>query len=171
MTNFCKDLCNSYPSIGRKGRSYATGKRKNSIARVWVSSGTGKGQTLSDNKRKKLEKYEFNNLPVFRGFIGLFTLFCFVVPRERYFNFYKTNRLFLHFKRCVSGLIAIVAIFIGLRNLPLATVVSISFAAPIFATIMSIFFLNEKVGLYRWLAVIIGFIGILVISEHGFSSF
>ena len=107
---------------------------------------------------------------VFQRFFGLFTLFCFVVPRERYFNFYKTNRLFLHFKRCASGLIAIVAIFIGLRNLPLATVVSISFAAPIFATIMSIFFLNEKVGLYRWLAVIIGFIGILVISEPGFSS-
>ena len=116
------------------------------------------------------ENYPVGQVLFFRGFIGLFTLFCFVVPRERYFNFYKTNRLFLHFKRCVSGLIAIVAIFIGLRNLPLATVVSISFAAPIFATIMSIFFLNEKVGLYRWLAVIIGFIGILVISEPGFSS-
>ncbi len=117
------------------------------------------------------ENYPVGQVLFFRGFIGLFTLFCFVVPRERYFNFYKTNRLFLHFKRCVSGLIAIVAIFIALRNLPLATVVSISFAAPIFATIMSIFFLNEKVGLYRWLAVIVGFIGILIISEPGFSSF
>ena len=77
----------------------------------------------------------------------------------------------LHFKRCIAGLIAIVAIFIALRNLPLATVVSISFAAPIFTTIMSIFFLNEKVGLYRWLAVFVGFIGILIISQPGFTSF
>jgi len=77
----------------------------------------------------------------------------------------------LHFKRCTSGLIAIVAIFIALRNLPLATVVSITFAAPIFTTVMSIFFLSEKVGLYRWLAVLVGFIGILIISEPGFNSF
>ena len=35
---------------------------------------------------------------------------------------------------------------------------------------MSIFLLNEKVGLYRWLAVIVGFIGILIISEPGFNS-
>ena len=85
-------------------------------------------------------------------------------------DFYKTSRPLLHFKRCVAGLIAIVAIFIALRKLPLATVVSITFAAPIFTTILSIFLLNEKVGFYRWLAVIVGFIGILVISEPGFNS-
>ena len=100
----------------------------------------------------------------------MITIF-FLIPREKYSNFYKTNRPMLHFKRCLAGLIAIVAIFIALRNLPLATVVSISFAAPIFTTIMSIFFLSEKVGLYRWLAVVVGFLGILVISQPGFSSF
>ena len=99
----------------------------------------------------------------------MITIF-FIIPRDRYLNFYKTNRPFLHLKRCVSGLIAIVAIFIALRKLPLATVVSITFAAPIFTTIMSIFFLSEKVGFYRWLAVIVGFIGILIISEPGFDS-
>jgi len=35
---------------------------------------------------------------------------------------------------------------------------------------MSIFFLSEKVGIYRWIAVLVGFIGILIISEPGFSS-
>ena len=69
----------------------------------------------------------------------------------------------------MSGLVALVAIFIALRKLPLATVVSISFAAPIFTTILSIFLLSEKVGIYRWLAVIIGFIGILIITEPGIS--
>ncbi len=92
-------------------------------------------------------------------------------PKDRYFDFYKTNRPFLHLKRCLAGLIALMSIFIALRNLPLATVVSISFAAPIFTTIFSIFLLNEKVGFYRWLAVLVGFIGIIVISEPGFSSF
>jgi len=115
------------------------------------------------------ENYPIGEVLFFRGFCGMVPIF-FLIPKERYFNFYKTNRPFLHFKRCVSGLVAIVAIFIALRKLPLATVVSITFAAPIFTTIMSIFFLSEKVGLYRWLAVLVGFVGILIISEPGFSS-
>jgi drug/metabolite transporter (DMT)-like permease len=80
-----------------------------------------------------------------------------------------TKRPGLHFLRCISGLIALVAIFIALRKLPLATVVSISFAAPIFTTIFSIFLLNEKVGIFRWLAVIVGFVGIIIITEPGIS--
>ncbi len=113
--------------------------------------------------------YPVGQVLFFRGFCGLIPLF-FLIPRERYIDFYKTNRAFLHLKRCIAGLIAIVAIFIALRKLPLATVVSISFAAPIFTTIMSIFLLNEKVGFYRWLAVFVGFIGILIISEPGLDS-
>ena len=116
------------------------------------------------------ENYPVGEVLFFRGLFGMITIF-FLIPREKYFNFYKTNRPMLHFKRCIAGLIAIVAIFIALRNLPLATVVSISFAAPIFTTILSIFFLSEKVGLYRWLAVIVGFIGLLIISQPGFTSF
>jgi Predicted membrane protein len=96
--------------------------------------------------------------------------FTFLIPKERYYNFYQTSRPFLHFKRCAAGLIAIVAIFVALRELPLATVVSITFASPIFTTILSIFLLSEKVGLYRWLAVLVGFIGIIVISEPGLTS-
>jgi len=115
------------------------------------------------------ENYPVGEVLFFRGFCGVIPL-LFFIPRERYFDFYKTNRALLHFKRCASGLIAIVAIFIALRKLPLATVVSITFAAPIFTTIMSIFLLSEKVGMYRWMAVIVGFIGILVISEPGFTS-
>ena len=115
------------------------------------------------------ENYPIGEVLFFRGFCGMIPIF-FLIPKERYFNFYKTNRPFLHFKRCMSGLVAIVAIFIALRKLPLATVVSITFAAPIFTTIMSILFLSEKVGLYRWLAVLVGFVGILIISEPGFSS-
>tara|TARA_B100001996_G_C18623297_1_gene578667 strand:+ start:1 stop:819 length:819 start_codon:yes stop_codon:yes gene_type:complete len=115
------------------------------------------------------ENYPVGEVLFFRGLCGIIPLF-FMIPKERYFDFYKTDRAFLHFKRCVAGLIAIVAIFIALRKLPLATVVSITFAAPIFTTILSIFLLSEKVGFYRWLAVIVGFVGIIVISEPGFTS-
>ena len=115
------------------------------------------------------DSYPLGQVLFFRGFFGL-VFYFFIIPRERLKNFYYTKRTGLHFLRCLFGLIALISIFIALRNLPLATVVSISFAAPIFTTIFSIFFLSEKVGLYRWLAVIVGFIGIIIITEPGFSS-
>ena len=110
--------------------------------------------------------YPIGQVLFFRGFFGIIFYF-FVIPRKRLHNFYLTKRAGLHALRCLSGLIALVSIFIALRELPLATVVSISFAAPIFTTILSIFILSEKVGIYRWLAVMIGFVGILVITEPG----
>ena len=112
--------------------------------------------------------YPIGQVLFFRGFFGIIFYF-FVIPKERLHNFYHTKRPGLHLLRCISGLIALVAIFIALRKLPLATVVSISFAAPIFTTIFSIFLLSEKVGIFRWLAVIIGFLGILIITEPGIS--
>ena len=112
--------------------------------------------------------YPIGQVLFFRGFFGIIFYF-FVIPRERLHNFYRTKRAGLHFLRCISGLIALVSIFIALRELPLATVVSISFAAPIFTTIFSIFLLSEKVGIYRWLAVLVGFVGILIITEPGIS--
>tara|TARA_B110000008_G_scaffold273621_1_gene308184 strand:+ start:190 stop:1071 length:882 start_codon:yes stop_codon:yes gene_type:complete len=118
---------------------------------------------------KWTDEYPVGQVLFFRGFFGLIPI-LFLIPRDRYINFYKTSRPFLHLKRCLAGIIALISIIIALRNLPLATVVSITFAAPIFTTIFSIFLLNEKVGFYRWLAVLIGFFGILVISEPGFSS-
>ena len=125
--------------------------------------------SLMDVIVKWSDAYPVGQVLFFRGFCGIIPI-LFLIPKERFLDFYKTERPTLHIKRCLAGLIAIVSIFVALRNLPLATVVSISFASPIFTTIFSIFLLNEKVGFYRWLAVFVGFIGIIIISEPGFSS-
>ena len=113
--------------------------------------------------------YPIGQVMFFRGLFGILPI-IFLIPNERFKNFYITKRPGLHLKRCCSGLIALAAIFLALRNLPLATVTSISFAAPIFTTLLSIFFLSERVGAYRWAAVFVGFIGVLVITQPGFSS-
>ena len=125
--------------------------------------------SLMDVIVKWSDDYPVGQVLFFRGFCGIIPI-LFLIPRDRFFDFYRTQRPALHIKRCIAGLIAIVSIFVALRNLPLATVVSISFASPIFTTIFSIFLLKEKVGFYRWLAVFVGFIGIIIISEPGFSS-
>ena len=122
--------------------------------------------SLMDLVVKWSNGYPLGQVLFFRGFVGALIYFL-IIPKERISNFYYTKRPGLHFLRCFFGLIALLSIFTALRNLPLATVVSISFAAPIFTTIFSIFFLSEKVGIYRWLAVLIGFLGIIIIAEPG----
>ena len=125
--------------------------------------------SLMDVIVKWSDDYPVGQVLFFRGFCGMIPI-LFLIPKERFLDFYKTDRPFLHLKRCLAGLIALISIFVALRNLPLATVVSITFAAPIFTTIFSIFLLNEKVRLYRWLAVIVGFLGVIIISEPGLTS-
>ena len=125
--------------------------------------------SIMDLVVKWSDTYPLGQVIFFRGFFGVLLYFL-IMPRDRIKNFYYTKRPGLHFLRCFFGLIALLAIFTALRNLPLATVVSISFAAPIFTTILSIFLLSEKVGLFRWLAVTVGFIGIIIITEPGFTS-
>ncbi len=73
--------------------------------------------------------------------------------------------------RSAFGLGAIFTFFTGLRYLPLAEAFAIAFVAPLFVTALSVPFLGEKVGARRWGAVIVGFIGVLVITRPGAEAF
>ena len=111
--------------------------------------------------------YPTGEVLFFRGFFGLLPTY-FLIPKNKLKTFYTTERSKEHLFRCLMGLMALIAIVVALRELPLAVVVSLSYAAPLFITVLSIFLLSEKVGVFRWLAVIIGFIGVIIISEPGF---
>ena len=58
--------------------------------------------------------------------------------------------------------------FYAISIISLAEALTLAFVSPIIVTILSIFFLNEKVGIHRWFAVVIGFLGVLVIIRPGF---
>jgi drug/metabolite transporter (DMT)-like permease len=62
-------------------------------------------------------------------------------------------------------------LYLGLKFLPIADAITISFAAPIFATIFSIIFLKEIVRFYRWFAIIVGVIGLIVVLKPGTGMF
>jgi drug/metabolite transporter (DMT)-like permease len=111
--------------------------------------------------------YPTGEVLFFRGFFGLLPTY-FLIPKNKLKTFYTTERSKEHLFRCIMGLMALIAIVVALRELPLAVVVSLSYAAPLFITVLSIFLLSEKVGVFRWLAVIIGFIGVIIIAEPGF---
>ncbi|MDC0418682.1 DMT family transporter [Pelagibacteraceae bacterium] len=116
---------------------------------------------------KWLNYYPFGEVFFARFFFGLVPIFL-IIPKNKWSNFYKTKRPGLHAFRAICGAVAFVCIFFGLRHLPLADVVSLTFGGPIFVTIASIIFLSEKVGIKRWSAVFLGFIGMILIVQPAF---
>ena len=116
---------------------------------------------------KYLNNVPFGQVLFMRFFFGMIPI-LFLIPKNKIFTFYKTKRPILHMWRACCGTVAICALFVALRNLPLADVISLTFTGPLFVTIMSVIFLSEKVGIRRWFAVAIGFIGMLFIVRPAF---
>ena len=83
------------------------------------------------------------------------------------FSGLKTNKLGFHFLRSVGGLISMFFWFAGFAVLPLAEATSLGFTAPLFATLGAALVLGEVVRLRRWVAVLIGFAGTLIILRPG----
>jgi drug/metabolite transporter (DMT)-like permease len=69
--------------------------------------------------------------------------------------------------RGVIGCSCYISFYMSIASLPLATSTTIFFLAPIMVTVISIFIFKEQVGPRRWMAVIIGFMGVVVIVNPG----
>jgi len=80
----------------------------------------------------------------------------------------KTSHLKWQVLRAGLNVIAMLMFFYALSITPIAVVQALSFTAPLFATIMAVLLLGEKVKLRRWMAIIIGFTGVMVILQPGF---
>lgn len=78
-----------------------------------------------------------------------------------------TRRFGLHVLRSVLNVVAMLGFFYGLTLEPLAKVVSLSLSAPLFATIGAVLFLREKMTPHRWIALMVGFAGGLIILRPG----
>jgi drug/metabolite transporter (DMT)-like permease len=80
----------------------------------------------------------------------------------------RTRRIGLHLVRATSNVVAMLMFFMALSMTPLALVQALGFTAPLFATVLAIFVLRERVRLRRWTALIAGFVGALIIIRPGF---
>ena len=84
---------------------------------------------------------------------------------------FRTRRLRDHIIRGVSQSCSQSFFVIAFSLMPLASAFAINFSAPLFATIAAIFFLKETVGLVRWGALIVGFLGVLLVATPGVDTF
>lgn len=120
----------------------------------------------------KLASMEGLNAPelvFYRSLFSLPVVLFWVLKRESLASL-KPNRPLAHVWRSCLGLLSMGLTFQALILLPLADATAINFTAPIFATILSFLILREDVGVHRWGAVVIGFIGVLIVARPGGSS-
>lgn len=79
----------------------------------------------------------------------------------------RTKNLKLHLCRSVLGMVTFFAVMNGFQKLGMATSYTLLFAAPFIVAILSIFFLKQKIGIYRWASIAMGFTGVLVVLRPG----
>ena len=102
----------------------------------------------------------------FRFFLGLIIILPYIIKKKDLVL--KTNHLKQHFLRAILGLPAMLLYFSALVLLPIEKLTAISFVVPLIVTILAVFFLGEKIYIYRTLALMLGFSGMLVIIRPGF---
>jgi drug/metabolite transporter (DMT)-like permease len=108
-------------------------------------------------------------LVFYRSLFSLPVILFWVLKRESLAAL-RPNRPLAHVWRSGLGLLSMGLTFQALILLPLADATAINFTAPIFATVLSFLVLREFVGVHRWAAVLVGFVGVLIVARPGGSS-
>jgi len=83
----------------------------------------------------------------------------------------RTRRPGLQLTRVFCALVAMLFGFTAIIHMPLADATAIFFAKSFFVTVFAVFFLAETVGVYRWSAVLIGFVGVMIMLQPGTDNF
>jgi len=113
-------------------------------------------------------EYTVIQLAIFRNVAGIIPLFLLILFTKEYFSvFQNLNKrfVFLSFLRGLCFLTMNIFVFISVINLEFATAMTLTFSSPFFIVILSIFFLKDRVGIYRWSAIFIGFFGVVLIMK------
>lgn len=106
---------------------------------------------------------------LYRALFGLPVVLAWVLTSQG-LGALKTQRPLAHLGRTALGIFSILCSLQALVMLPLADATTISFTTPIFATVLSWLILRERVGRHRWLAVLCGLIGVVVVMRPGGTS-
>src|SRR5436309_12324030 len=110
--------------------------------------------------------YPVGEVAFFRSAFAFFAVCGLVLPRTG-LAVLRTNRYREHLQRGLSQFGSMLCWFLAVSVLSLGSATAIGFAAPLFTTLLSIVILKEQVGIHRWSALLIGFVGVLIITHPG----
>lgn len=128
--------------------------------------------SLMDSVIKTILQYDIPVIEIMaiRGWL-ISSVLLLALPLKGGWSALSTQHIKIHIGRTVIGFFAPFLFFSSLQFLPLADATAIFFCTTFFMTAGSMLFLGEKVGIHRWSAVAIGFIGVLLVSSPGAQSF
>ncbi|MEM7430867.1 MAG: DMT family transporter [Pseudomonadota bacterium] len=113
-----------------------------------------------------LQTYPLEQFVLIRSAVGL-SVFLMLASRFGGFRSLKTRRWGWHLVRSALAVGAMFGFFYGLSKMPLVNALTLGFTAPLMVTALSVPALGESVGWRRWTAVVIGFIGVLIMLRPG----
>jgi drug/metabolite transporter (DMT)-like permease len=100
----------------------------------------------------------------YRSAFALVPIIAYLAFRKELVHAFHTNSLFGHLKRGTFGIMAMALGFYGLIHLPMADAIAIGYSMPLVAVVFAAVILKETVRLYRWSAVAVGMVGVVIIS-------
>lgn len=115
--------------------------------------------------------YALHQVVLIRSVIGVIIIVCLIAPFTAGWDIARTRKLPLHMLRGLCVVLANMTFFLGLAAMPLADAVTIFFISPIVITLASVLFLGETVGPRRWAAILVGFLGVVVMMRPGTQAF
>ena len=139
-----------------------------SLLSIFCAIGASFFFSLSDFTIKLLsDYYSLHQIVLIRSASAFLFTIIFFVPLEGGIIALKTKRPIAHIFRGFLLVLANLFFFLGLVSIPIAECSAIFFIAPLLITLFSALILKEKVGIRRFSALIIGFIGVLIIVKPG----
>ncbi|MER8764634.1 MULTISPECIES: DMT family transporter [unclassified Mesorhizobium] len=100
----------------------------------------------------------------FRSFFAIFPIIAFLAFQGKLGTAFSTKRPLNHIARGVVGVCAMGLGFFALTRLPLPEAITLNYAQPLLVVVFSSIFLGEAIRIYRWSAVAVGLVGVLIIS-------
>lgn len=100
----------------------------------------------------------------FRSFFAIFPILIFLAYRRELRTAFSTKRPFNHFARGFVGVSSMILGFFALTRLPLPEAITLNYAQPLLIVVFSAIFLGETVRAYRWTAVAVGLVGVVIVS-------
>lgn len=118
--------------------------------------------TMSTIARSLGQSVPAGEIVFVRGLIAVFIVLGFAAWNGRMWDAVRTDRLSGHLLRGSISLLGMFSLFMSLARIPVVDTTAISFLAPLITVVLAALLLKEHVRIYRWSAVLIGFLGGLV---------
>ena len=146
-------------------------RKDNQILAIWVIIGTvfllSLGDALIKNVQSDLVLWQ---IFVIRSWIALIVLVTILGVKFRHVSLWPKNLFWTITRSLLMGIMWI-AYYVALPQIPLSNAASAYYTAPIFITLFSAFFLGDRVNIWGWMAVVIGFCGVVLILQPSAEAF